>query len=67
MIVDFSLHDVLGAAEQIIKADKPSVLRDAASPGKGDLPGLVIVGLFLVLVVGSIELVNWYFRSTFGV
>jgi hypothetical protein len=31
------------------------------------VPGLVIIGLFLMLVFGSIVLVNWYFRSTFGV
>jgi hypothetical protein len=103
-IVDFSLHDVLGAAEQIIRAETPTgrgdvraledeialimlsldvstlkaataqradssgplVLRHAAPPANADVPGLVIIGLFFLLVFGSITLVNWYFRSTFG-
>jgi hypothetical protein len=101
----FNLHNVLDAAEQIIKADTPTtrgdvrtledeiafillslevstrnapkatrvgtsesfVLDHAASPANDDTPGLVIIGLFLLLVVGSITLVNWYFHSTFGV
>jgi hypothetical protein len=104
-IVDFSLHDVLGAAEQIIKADtheslgevwtledeiglillslevsthhaataarvntpEPFVLNHAAPPSNADVPGLVIISLFMLLVGGSIMLVNWYFHSTFGV
>jgi hypothetical protein len=101
----FSLHDVLGAAEQIIKADTPArhgevwtledeialillslevsthnattatpvetseafVLNHAAPPRNGDAPDLIIIGLFILLVFGSIMLVNWYFRTTFGV
>jgi hypothetical protein len=103
-IVDFSLHDVLGAAEQIIKADTPTspgevwtledeialivlslevsthnaatarvntsetcLLNHTAAPRNADTPGIVIIGLFILLVVGSIMLVNWYFHSTFGV
>jgi hypothetical protein len=104
-IVDFSVHDVLDAAEQIIKADtatslgemwtledeialillsleistlnattaqrfdtsEPFVLNHAAPPSNADVPGLVIISLFLLLVGGSIMLVNWYFHSTYGV
>jgi hypothetical protein len=43
------------------------VLYHAAPPANDDVPDLVIIGLFLLLVVGSIMLVNWYFHSTFGV
>jgi hypothetical protein len=104
-IVDFNLHDVLGAAERIIKADTPTslgdvrtledeialillsievsnlnaatatqidtsepfVLHHAAPPANADAHGLVIIGLFLLLVIGSIMLVNWYFHYRFGV
>jgi hypothetical protein len=93
-IVDFSLHDVLGAAEHIIKpgtstshgdvrtleddialilrsidvsALEPFARDHAEPPPNADLPGLIIIGLFLVLVLGSIMLVNWYFHATFGV
>jgi hypothetical protein len=98
----FSLHDVLGAAEQIINADTPArhgevwtledeialillslevsthnatpvetseafVLNHAAPPRNADVPDLIIIGLFILFVFGSIMLVNWYFRTTFGV
>jgi hypothetical protein len=104
-IVDFSLDDVIGAAEQIIKADtrtsrgeawtledeialivlslevsthhtataarvdtpKPFVPNHAAPPANSDAPGLVIMGLFMLLVVVSIMLVNSYFHATYGV
>lgn len=103
--VDFSFHDVLDAAEQIINAETPTslgevwtledeialimlsievsthsaatathvdtgepfVLNHAVPPKNADAPDLVILGLFILLVVGSIMLVNWYFHSTFGV
>ena len=103
--MDFSLHDVLGAAEQIIKADartslgqvwtledeiavillslevsthhaatatradapEPFVPNHAAPPANADAPGVVIIGLFMLLVLVSIVLVNSYFRATFGV
>ena len=77
--MEFSVHDVLDAAEQIIKADTATnfgemwtledeiALNRAAPPSNADAPGLVIISLFLLLVGGSIMLVNWYFHSTYGV
>jgi hypothetical protein len=104
-IVNFSLHDVLSAAEQIIKADKPTslgevwtledeialilrsldvsthnvatatridtsepfVLNHTVPQASPDASGLVVIGLFILLVAGSIMLVQSYFHSTFGV
>jgi hypothetical protein len=50
-----------------VGAAEPFELYRAAPPANDDVPDLVIIGLFLLLVVGSIMLVNWYFHSMFGV
>jgi hypothetical protein len=96
--VDFSLHEVLDAAEQIIGGEvwtledeialivlslevstrnataarrvdtsEPVVRKHAAPQSNADASCLVIIGLYILLVGGSIMLVNWYFRSTYGV
>jgi hypothetical protein len=50
-----------------VGAAEPFELYRTAPPANDDVPDLVIIGLFLLLVVGSIMLVNWYFHFMFGV
>jgi hypothetical protein len=50
-----------------LEAPEPVVARDTAPPAQHRARGVLIVALFLMIVLGSISLVNWYFSYTYGV